>query len=163
MIIKQVILGIGNQLNGDDGAGIHVIERLEHNRHDLRDTPLSLERELIIINAGTHPEAFTSVIRRHNPHTLVMVDAADMGLSPGDFRVIPTERIAALLVTTHSIPLLALVSYMDQFCRQVILIGIQPRSLDTGSPLSASVARSADTVARLILKNRLNEIRPLET
>ena len=69
-MVTNILLGIGNPLNGDDGAGIYVAEQFR------KDGWISL-------SCGTAPENFTGIIRKAHPDCLVLVDAAALGLSPG--------------------------------------------------------------------------------
>lgn len=154
--MKEVVLGIGNTLKGDDGIGIYIVEKVNKYLKEAKS-------EVIVIDCGTTPENYTSVIRKHNPDTLILVDAADMGLSPGSYRIIPPERIEVMHFSTHIMPLSVFISYVSEFCSEVVLIGIQPDKMEVGTALSSKVQRSGDMVARLIIEERLNGIKPLET
>ena len=154
--MKEVVLGIGNTLKGDDGIGIYIVEKVNKYLKEAKS-------EVIVIDCGTTPENYTSVIRKHNPDTLILVDAADMGLSPGSYRIIPPERIEVMHFSTHIMPLSVFISYVSEFFSEVVLIGIQPDKMEVGTALSSKVQRSGDMVARLIIEERLNGIKPLET
>ncbi|TET44169.1 MAG: hydrogenase maturation peptidase HycI [Dehalococcoidia bacterium] len=164
--MKEVILGIGNILNGDDGIGVYVAERVDECLHDAEEEPEHAQAMgmsgVIAIDCGTAPENYTSIIRRHNPDRLVLVDAADMGLTPGSYRIIPPEKIGVMHVSTHNIPLSVFISYVSELCNDVVLIGIQPAGMDFGTALSSIVQKVGDHVASLITESRLNEIRLLE-
>jgi hydrogenase 3 maturation protease len=164
--VKQVILGIGNSLNGDDGIGTYVAQRILHHLQGAEGDPEQAEAAgtggIVAIDCGTTPENYTSVIRRHRPERLILVDAAYMGLGPGSYRVIPAQEIGVMHVSTHDVPLSVFVSYVGEFCRDVVLIGIQPQRMDFGTALSHAVRWGGDEVARLIIEQSLNEIRPLE-
>jgi len=154
--MKEMVLGIGNTLKGDDGIGIYIVEKVNKYLKEAKS-------EVIVIDCGTTPENYTSVIRKHNPDTLILVDAADMGLSPGSYRIIPPERIEVMHFSTHTIPLSVFISYVSEFCGEVVLIGIQPDKMEVGTVLSSKVQRSGDMVTKFIIRERLNEIKPLET
>ena len=159
--MKEVVLGIGNILKGDDGIGIYIVEKVNKYLKEAKFT--EAKSEVIVIDCGTTPENYTSVIRKHNPDTLILVDAADMGLSPGSYRIIPPERIEVMHFSTHIMPLSVFISYVSEFCSEVVLIGIQPDKMEVGTVLSSKVQRSGDMVAKFIIEERLNEIKPLET
>ena len=166
--MKEVILGIGNTLKGDDGIGIYIVESInkylrEFGERSKQSTFTGARRELIAINCGTTPENYTSIIRKHNPDRLILVDAADMGLSPGSCRIIPPERIEVMHVSTHNMPLSFLISYVSEFCRDIVLIGVQPEKMDFGTGLSTAVKRSEEHVTKLIIAERLSEITTLKT
>jgi len=166
--MKEVVLGIGNVLKGDDGVGIYIAEQVNKHIKEVKkklkqSTLTGTEREIIAINCGTTPENYTSIIRRHNPDKLILVDAADMGLSPGSYRIIPPDRIEVMHISTHDTPLSIFISYVSELCEDIILIGIQPEKVDIGTALSCTVQRSGDLVANLIAEKRLDEIKSLET
>lgn len=159
--MKEVVLGIGNILKGDDGIGIYIVEKVNKYLKEAKFT--EAKSEVIVIDCGTTPENYTSVIRKHNPDTLILVDAADMGLSPGSYRIIPPERIEVMHFSTHTIPLSVFISYVSEFCGEVVLIGIQPNRMDIGTTLSSVVQKNGDQVVKLMIEGRLSEVHPLET
>jgi len=164
--MKEVLLGIGNILNGDDGIGIYVAEKTSES---LKETEVEskqansadTERDFIIIDCGTTPENFTSIIKKHNPDMLILVDAAEMGLSPGSYRIIPPEKIDIMHFSTHNLPLSIFTSYVSEFCGKIVLIGVQPDRMDVGTGLSSTVRENGDRVANLVIEKRLDEIIPL--
>jgi len=166
--VKEVILGIGNTLKGDDGIGVHVVERINEylrkvDQKSKQVKSAGTKREIIAINCGTVPENYTSIVREHVPDRLILVDAAEMGLSPGSYRIIPPEKIGVMCVSTHNMPLSLFVSYVSEFCRDVVLIGIQPERMDVGATLSSAVRSGGEDAANIIIEERLNEIRILKT
>ena len=166
--MKEVVLGIGNALRGDDGIGIHIVQTLKRCLEEFQTGAkqakfIELRKELIAVDCSTTPESYTSAIREHNPDRLILVDAANMGLSPGSYRIIPPEKIGVMCVSTHNMPLSLFVSYVREFCRDVVLIGIQPETMDLGATLSSAVRTGGEDVANIIIEGRLNEIDILRT
>ncbi len=153
---RKIVLGIGNPLGGDDNIGPHVARRLQ------KKVKEAGRQDIIAIDAGPAPEGYTSVIRQHRPEQLILVDAADMGLPPGSIRLLPPDRIKTLSFSTHTMPLSALISYVQEFCGQIYTIGIQPARTATGGKLSRVVQKSGERVAGLIFDDRLGEISALE-
>lgn len=165
--MKEVLLGIGNTLKGDDGIGIYIAQKLnkylkEAKKESKQANVTETRRKVIVIDCGITPENYTSIIRKHSPDTLILVDAADMGLSPGSYRIIPPEKIEVMHFSTHNIPLSIFISYVSEFCGEVVLIGVQPDKMDVGTVLSSPVQKNGDRVAALIIEERLDEIKPLE-
>jgi hydrogenase 3 maturation protease len=154
-----IVLGIGNQLGGDDAAGTCVVDMLNQRRH--RDKAI-LPTEITAIDAGTAPESYTSVIRQHRPDLLILVDAADMGLPPGARRTIPPEKISILSFSTHHMPLSMFVSYVKEFCGKILLIGVQPERTEMGGRISKWVRKSMTELAEAILKGKVAETSLLE-
>ena len=166
--MKEVLLGIGNTLNGDDGIGIYIAQKLDKylkgaKKESKQARVTETSKKFIVIDCGTTPENYTAILRKHNPDTLILVDAADMGLSPGSYRTIPPEKIEVMHFSTHNIPLSIFISYVSEFCGKVVLIGVQPDEMNIGTILSKPVQQNGDQVAALIIEERLDEIKPLET
>ena len=153
-----IVLGIGNRLGGDDTAGTCVVDILNQRQHRAKGI---LPAEIIAIDAGTAPESYTSVIRKHRPDLLILIDAADMGLPPGALRTIAPGRISILSFSTHTIPLSLFVSYVEEFCGKVLLVGVQPEQTETGRGISKAVRKSVKKLAEAILEGRIAEIPPL--
>ena len=150
-----IVLGIGNRLGGDDAAGTLVVDMLNRRRHRAKAL---LAAEIMAIDAGTAPESYTSVIRQHRPDLLILVDAADMGLPPGALRTITAEKISILSFSTHHMPLSMFVSYVEEFCGKVLIVGVQPERTETGERISEAVRKSAKKLAEAILEGRIAEI-----
>jgi hydrogenase 3 maturation protease len=149
-----IVLGVGNRLGGDDAAGPCLVDMLNQRRKKAQtDAPVGIAA----IDAGTAPESYTSVIRRHRPDLLVLVDAADMGLPPGTRRTIPPEKISILSFSTHHMPLSMFISYVKEFCGRILLIGVQPERTEMGKHLSKVVRKSLTELVEAILEERLTE------
>ena len=156
---STIVLGIGNRLGGDDAAGTCVADMLIQRRHRVKSLPTD---DLMVIDAGSAPEGYTSVIRQHRPDLLILVDAADMGLPPGALRTIMPEQISILSFSTHHMPLSIFISYVNEFCGSILLVGVQPKQSETGSSISKAVRQSVNTLTEAILEGRIAEIPRLE-
>lgn len=134
-----VVLGIGNSLHSDDGAGPYLCSLLK--KYD----------NIISFDCATAPENFTGAVRKIKPDLLIIADAAVMGLSPGDCRIIPNEKLADTAIGTHSLSLNHLVNFLFDCAGRIAVIGIEPENLDLSENLSdkvrSSVIELADTIA----------------
>jgi hydrogenase 3 maturation protease len=132
------VLGVGSELRCDDAAGGLLAAAIS------RD-PLPGVHAL---DGGSAPENCTAEIRRIGPSHLVIVDAADLGESPGTIRVIPSEDIGGTSFGTHSLPLSVIADYLrtEVGCR-VIVIGIQPKSLAFGQVVSPEIMEAVAETA----------------
>lgn len=130
---RAVVLGIGNVLLGDDGAGIHVIERLG------RDHELPADVELL--DGGTL--SFSLLDRVESASILIVVDASNLGEPPGAVRFYADEEMDAFLASpaqrsVHDLnlgDLLRMCALRDALPARRFLVGIQPGSIDwQGAP-----------------------------
>lgn len=149
--VKIMVLGVGSPIRGDDGAGPEVASRLES---------LSLPG-VLAFDAGTSPESFISVVQDHRPDHLIIVDAADMGLRPGEVRRVPKERIGGEFLSTHSLPLTFLWQMLEDAAGEVVLIGIQPYTTALGTEMSEPVKSAVRRVVDLIAKGRWDMVEEL--
>lgn len=131
------MIGVGNLLRSDDGAGVLVARRLANRATD----------HLLVIEAGPAPENQTGELRRFAPGLVLIVDAAEMGEAPGAIRWIPEERIDGMSASTHSLPLSMLACYLklELGCR-VMFLGIQPASNEIGERVSEKVLQAVDEI-----------------
>jgi hydrogenase 3 maturation protease len=144
---KVAILGIGSQLKGDDAGGVLVAEDL---RKSLTQNPKKTDVGIFI--GGTAPENITSEIKRFVPSHIIIVDAADMNLSPGEIRLVDPENIGGISFSTHNLPANMLIEYLKQFLKcDVIIIGIQPKSIEFGREPSSEMAKAVKIVSDLLL------------
>jgi len=133
----KLVVTVGNGMMGDDAAGPLLAEKL-------KQTPVAGWETL---NGGSAPENSLFLIREMAPEQVLIVDAADMDLAPGEIRLIGDERIEdPFLMTTHSLPLSYLMQALREFVPKVDLLGIQPDVVAFGYPVSASVKLAVDRV-----------------
>ena len=132
-----LVMCIGNTEGGDDAVGPYIAAKL-------RDTAIE------VIDCGTTPENYTSVVKQKKPKNLFIIDAADMGIKPGKIRIVPKEKIGVMHISTHGIPVPVIMNYLEQYVENVFLIGIQPKNMS--GTLSDTVIKSADELIEIIKK-----------
>jgi hydrogenase 3 maturation protease len=142
---RIAILGIGNEWNGDDGAGVWVVRSLRRR--------LSEDSSLCLIEGGVGPENFTAPIRRFNPDLVLMIDAAEMDSPPGTVTLAEMEELEGFGASTHTMPPSTLASFLQKEigCR-VLLLGIQPEQLEFDQPISPIVLKKLRRITYM-LKN----------
>ena len=143
---KTVILCIGNREGGDDAVGPYIADKLMKYG----------SKNLIIIDAGIAPENFTGVVKNHKPDRLIIIDAIEMELNPGEIRKVPPNRIGVMHVSTHGIPLSVLIKYFSQYIDSITLLGIQPAQMNGN--LTDVVKQTAEQLILIILSNSIEKI-----
>jgi hydrogenase 3 maturation protease len=144
----NILMGLGNAQRGDDGIGTHLAARFKH-------------PDWLVLNCGTAPENFTGVVKKTKPATLVVVDAADMKLEPGEFRRLTRDRIRSSGIGTHMLPLYLLMDYLAESAGEIVMIGVQPKTTEFGDGLSREARDAAKRIAKLIEEDRVGEIEML--
>lgn len=101
---NTLIIGIGNRLKGDDGAGCFVCQQL---------------KDIIgqnVIDAGTVPENYIGPIIEKRPDVLLVIDAIDFGGSAGAMNIFTPEELSSGAFSTHTLsPRL----FVDVVCQSI--------------------------------------------
>ena len=132
-----LVLGIGNVLLGDEGAGVHAMRRLE------RDCRIAGVR---FADGGTLSFTLAGLIE--SSPALIVLDAAEINARPGSVAVFEGERMDTFLGSkrkrsVHEVGLLdlmALAALGGSLPGRRALIGIQPQSIDWSESPSEPVA-----------------------
>jgi hydrogenase 3 maturation protease len=137
---SALILGIGNILKGDDGAGPLVRQRLE-----------AAKISAGLIDAGTVPENYIQRIIKKAPRTLIVIDAMDFGAEAGTIRIFEPKQLDSLVVSTHTLsPRLFIDVIRRSIQLDVYFIGIQPAQTQLGQPPSAAVSRATEKLSAVL-------------
>lgn len=150
---QTLILGLGNSLRGDDGAGPAVIDLLRE-----MDLPVHVD----LLDGGT--PGLEIVLHLQGYARAIIIDAAEMGLAPAEWRRFTPETAAIkigenkLQGTLHSAGLaeaLALARALDLLPQNVTIYGIQPADLDwrqgLSEPLQAALPALCDEIAETLV------------
>ncbi|MCK4409436.1 MAG: hydrogenase maturation protease [Candidatus Eisenbacteria sp.] len=135
---KVIVVGIGNTLRADDGAGSLVAERLRERHPD------------VVFDAAQAPENYLAPIRRADPDVVVLVDAADFEGSPGEVRLATAEDVEGLMMGTHAAPLSMFMRVLGhETGADVRLVAVQVATTTLGASLTHEVA---DAIDHLVLQ-----------
>jgi len=134
---KTVIVCIGNELRGDDGAGPVLAKKLNGNI------------KIPVINCGETPESYTDIIKDLKPETVIIVDAVDMKAPPGSVSIIEKENLSEVITyTTHNVPLKIFTDYLSKETKaKIFIIGIQPEQMDLANKISDTINTTLDAVS----------------
>ena len=135
--MTDVLLSVGNSMMGDDGAGPLLAEMCA----------AKPAGEWRVIDGGSAPENDVAAIRDLRPARLLLVDATDMGLNPGEIRVVNPDDIAEMfMMTTHNMPLNYLIDQLKEDVGEVIFLGIQPDIVGFYYPMTPPVKAAIETI-----------------
>ena len=136
---KVFILGIGNDMRGDDAVGPILANRLF--------SEFQNQTDVVVVNGGSVPENYTGTIRRENPSHIIFIDAVEMGKETGHVKLVKKEEISNYSISTHAMPISFLIKYLESAVNsEIILIGIQPENMELSQDISKEVGKSIETV-----------------
>jgi hydrogenase maturation protease len=130
-----VVLGLGNILHSDDGAGPQAIERL---RCDAR-----IPGGVSVIEGGTLGLELLAYV--WDCSYLVVLDAVDVGQPPGTLVRMSNQELHTLPSqgNVHQLgvaDLLVALRVLADRVPEVVLLGVQPENTEWGTDLSPAVA-----------------------
>ncbi len=142
------IVGVGNLLLSDDGVGIHAVRTLR--------SVSRVESVARLIDGGT--VGTDLLAETWGCAELLIIDAVDAGLPPGstirmDFSDPGSKAIDTRNAHQSGIPgLLDDMRLLGRAPRQVVLVGIQPATLEVGTELSPAVASALPVLAGEVVR-----------
>ncbi len=140
------IIGVGNILMQDEGIGPKVAEFLKDN--------YTFDPDIEIIDGGTLGLELLPYIEKYKK--LIIVDVVDFGKEPGFIKILKGEEIPPYLRTklsAHHVgvqDLIEVARIMNFLPEELVLVGIQPESIDLGLDLTPTLADK--------LKELINEV-----
>lgn len=148
---KTLVLGVGNTLLSDEGAGVHAMQYLADHHVDLPATRF--------LDAGTL--SFTLAADIADTDNLVIFDAAQLGEAPATVRVFEGDAFDEFLKSgrrsVHEVgfaDLMDIARLQDCLPSRRVLIGLQPDKLGwgehPGDKVAASIPKAAALAADLI-------------
>jgi hydrogenase 3 maturation protease len=138
-----VVIGMGNELRADDAVGLQVVRFLK---------PYTTN-QLKVFEGHMTPEAFIRPICAEHPTHVLIVDAAELHMKPGVWRMLSSDEVKEDLFTTHAIPASEVAAEFQRRCSaKVAFLGIQPKLRETSLSLSMECLSAAKEIADIIRK-----------
>ncbi|MBI2407261.1 MAG: hydrogenase 3 maturation endopeptidase HyCI [Gemmatimonadetes bacterium] len=145
---RVAVVGVGNPLRADDGVGCRIAGALAD---ACRRGPLARRGGLTVVDAEDVPENFLGVVTAARPDVVLFVDSANLGASPGSSALLDAATLDDAGACTHRTPLRLTASLIERLTgAAVLLLAVQPASLEWGEPMSEPVAASADHLTALL-------------
>lgn len=136
---KKLFVGIGNVLKCDDGIGVYISNRIVPGD------------DIYVLTVETSIENYIGKINSIDPDILILIDAVEMGASPGTAKTLSINQIQDMTFNTHSI---SLARFSDFFKMEIFIVGIQPEKIEFGENISYIVQDEADRLIGIINKNQ---------
>lgn len=147
---KIIVLGLGNILNRDEGAGVYALKELE------KIIPESCKREIDLIDGGVLGLDLLPYVEQAT-HLLIL-DVTDFKGEAGEIKEFPTEEIPTFFtgkISWHQLgfqEVLEVARVRGHFPEKIHLIGIQPGDLNPGIGLSPGLNLRLREAARRAAK-----------
>jgi hydrogenase maturation protease len=147
----SLVLGIGNSLLSDEGAGVHAVRRLE---------ALEPDPHARFLDGGTL--SFPLVEAIAEARNLIVIDAAQLSREPGTVRLFEDEQMDHFIATggkrsVHEVGLAELMSMVrlrGELPERRALVAIQPQDLGWGetpsAPVACAITEACDVVRELL-------------
>ena len=133
-----LLVGMGNSLKADDGIGPEICSQLKETIPDN------------VIDTGTVPENYIQVIIKKAPEVILFIDAIDFGAPPGTVSVFNPSQLSDGGITTHTLSPRLLSDMITQSIPvKIYFIGIQPKLMTIGHPMSQEVKSSEEVLVEL--------------
>jgi hydrogenase maturation protease HycI len=137
---RVAVVGVGNPMWGDDGAGPALILRLAG------------KVPALLVDGGEAPESYWGTIAAYRPEAVLVVDAVDWGGEPGSVAIMEEVEEQAPALSTHRIPLNLLLNLLrTQAEADVFALGIQPKVLAFQGGMSAEVQKTVGLLGDLLM------------
>jgi hydrogenase maturation protease len=142
------VLGVGNVLTSDDGVGPYTVAVLK--------AGWEFPDEVSVVDVGTPGLDFTPYLT--DAELVVVVDAVRSGGDPGTVRVWRDDELLEAPPVARTNPhepglreALMATEFEDRRPQHVVLVGVVPRSLETGTRLSETVRSAVDPAAETVI------------
>jgi len=144
---KILLLGIGNLIMSDDGVGVKVVQRIQRE--------FILPDHVEVIDGGTLGLDLLPMLE--GVERLIVVDAVETGMEPGTCVRLSGEELPIALetkVSPHQMglkDLLAVARLMGHLPSEMVLIGVQPGSIEMDTELTPEVEAKVDVLIGSVL------------
>lgn len=140
---RVVIAGIGNPIRMDDFVGVKIVQDLQGKISD----------KVYLIECETVPESYIQQIIDFNPTHVLLIDAAILGLKPGESQLINPEQLTNFpAFSTHMLPLRIFCEYLAKATKaRIALLLMQPELADFGEGLTFEVGTAAKGIAKALI------------
>ncbi|WP_455281977.1 hydrogenase maturation protease [[Eubacterium] cellulosolvens] len=154
---KPIVIGVGNELLSDEGIGIHIVRELKKR---------AISKLIEIHEVGTSSFELLNIIEGRL--RVIIVDAVRMDETAGtvkniDLLIDGDVSLPPQFTSLHQMDLISTLKMAKgaiDLPKKIVLIGIEPSSLETGMELSeyvkGSVPKAISEIIKSIDKMNLN-------
>ncbi len=135
-MLKTAVIGVGNDLMGDDAIGPHIVRELIKRK--------VLPEEVLLIDEGRGGMRLVHHIK--DMDRVIIIDAADIGKDPGEYKVFRPEEVESIKdlsgTNIHEwdlLKMLELSKMLGECPKEVLILAIQPKDLKLGEEISSEL------------------------
>ena len=142
---RIIVVGVGNLIMQDDGAGVHVINCLSQ---------MGIPEEVELIDAGTNSYDLVDFFGQGD--IIIVVDAMKAGGEPGTIYRAPLDQLGlqldANITSVHDLGFVQAAYHVNMLGHhpEILVYGIEPAEIAFGLELSPVVAGKVTRVAERI-------------
>jgi hydrogenase maturation protease len=147
------VIGVGNPLMGDEGAGIAAIEALKER---------GLPPDVDLIDAGSVGMSLLHILRNYD--AVMIIDAANFGGKPGEVRVFGPDEVKSVKglrrESLHEADLLQVIELsrtLGELPEAVLIFAIQFKSVEHSMDMSEEVRSAVPEVVEAVVE-KMGEI-----
>lgn len=153
LLPRVIVLGVGNVLLSDEGAGVHAVQKLkERISHP----------EIEIIDGGTLGLDLLPYFER--AEKLVIIDCARGGGKPGSIYRFGIESLKrerhSLKLSLHDFNLVDVINLAEALnvkLPEMVFYGIEPKSFDVGEKPTYEVEQAIEKVVQMIQEELIRD------
>ena len=135
---EPALVGVGNEMRGDDGFGVLAARELE----GVLGIPVYV--------AGPVPENYLGKIARTGARSLLVLDAVDFGGAAGELRLLAPGELTYSHFSSHLPPLQLMELFLSEGGVSMQVLAVQPATVAFMAPLTEAVRGALEeTVAFL--------------
>jgi hydrogenase maturation protease len=145
----RYIIGIGNYLMADDSIGLRIVEHVSQQGPHQNFEPVNIADDGMRLLFYLAEET----------EKIVLVDAVDLGLSPGEFRLFRPGEVESIKdlkrLTTHEgdiLKVLELAKSLGKILPPITILGIQPERLEPRIEISPALQKRFDQYLQVVLE-----------
>ncbi|OLS24348.1 MAG: Hydrogenase 3 maturation protease [Candidatus Heimdallarchaeota archaeon LC_2] len=149
---KVIIIGLGNPIKGDDGAGVYITEKLKGSQK---------KNSINILSCYNSPANYLGKIVKFNPDFVLFIDAVyHPNFILGDIVIINPNKILELeSFTTHYQNYSVILDFLNKELNKTLdylVLGINVEEMELADDISEIVIKSSETIISSIKKMLLN-------
>ena len=138
---KIVILGIGNEIRGDDGFGPYLANALKG------------KVSAVVFNCGTVLENYYNPVVKENPDVIILVDIVGFEGPYGEIGVFEKDDILKVGFSTHNISPKVFIELLERSVKaDIMMIGVKPKTTAFGEDLTDEVKEAADILKDFFIR-----------